>query len=84
MRAFRRWASTRSGIGAIEAAVAGTDEAPFKAAMAESGHVYGRSDKGITNLHVPSDVIIDASMPAVIRAGSKVGVQTAMRPIPNV
>ena len=27
------------------------------------------SDKGITNLHVPSDVIIDASMPAVIRAG---------------
>ena len=29
------------------------------------------SDKGITNLHVPSDVIIDASMPAVIRAGGK-------------
>ncbi len=27
------------------------------------------SDKGITNLHVPSDVIIDASMPAMIRAG---------------
>ena len=27
------------------------------------------SDKGITNLHVPSDVIIDASMPAAIRAG---------------
>ena len=27
------------------------------------------SDKGITNLHVPSDVIIDASMPALIRAG---------------
>lgn len=27
------------------------------------------SDKGITNLHVPSDVIIDASMPASIRAG---------------
>ena len=25
------------------------------------------SDKGITNLHVPSDVIIDASMPVVIR-----------------
>ena len=25
------------------------------------------SDKGITNLHVPSDVIIDASMPAMIR-----------------
>jgi len=27
------------------------------------------SDKGITNLHVPSDVIIDASMPALIKAG---------------
>jgi isocitrate dehydrogenase len=27
------------------------------------------SDKGITNLHVPSDVIIDASMPAAIRGG---------------
>ena len=25
------------------------------------------SDRGITNLHVPSDVIIDASMPAMIR-----------------
>ncbi|NLF96945.1 MAG: NADP-dependent isocitrate dehydrogenase, partial [Candidatus Riflebacteria bacterium] len=29
------------------------------------------SDKGISNLHVPSDVIIDASMPAAIRAGGK-------------
>ena len=29
------------------------------------------SDKGVTNLHVPSDVIIDASMPALIRAGGK-------------
>lgn len=29
------------------------------------------SDKGITNLHVPSDIIIDASMPAAIRAGGK-------------
>ncbi|WP_127347034.1 NADP-dependent isocitrate dehydrogenase [Pseudidiomarina mangrovi] len=29
------------------------------------------SDKGITNLHVPSDVIIDASMPAMIRDGGK-------------
>lgn len=29
------------------------------------------SSKGITNLHVPSDVIIDASMPALIRAGGK-------------
>ena len=29
------------------------------------------SDRGITNLHVPSDVIIDASMPALIKAGGK-------------
>ena len=29
------------------------------------------SDRGITNLHVPSDVIIDASMPALIRSGGK-------------
>jgi isocitrate dehydrogenase len=29
------------------------------------------SDKGITNLHVPSDVIIDASMPPMIRDGGK-------------
>ena len=29
------------------------------------------SDKGLTNLHVSSDVIIDASMPALIRAGGK-------------
>lgn len=29
------------------------------------------SDKGISNLHVPSDVIIDASMPAAIRGGGK-------------
>ena len=29
------------------------------------------SERGITNLHVPSDVIIDASMPAMIRNGGK-------------
>ncbi len=29
------------------------------------------ADKGITNLHVPSDVIVDASMPAMIREGGK-------------
>jgi isocitrate dehydrogenase len=32
---------------------------------------YTNSDKGITNLHVPSDVIVDASMPALIRNGGK-------------
>ncbi len=29
------------------------------------------SDKGITNLHVPNDVIVDASMPVVVREGGK-------------
>ncbi|HWL60449.1 MAG TPA: NADP-dependent isocitrate dehydrogenase [Microbacteriaceae bacterium] len=32
---------------------------------------YVNSDRGITNLHVPSDVIVDASMPALIRNGGK-------------
>ncbi|NMU24004.1 NADP-dependent isocitrate dehydrogenase, partial [Vibrio parahaemolyticus] len=29
------------------------------------------SDRGITNLHVPSDVIVDASMPAMLRASGQ-------------
>jgi len=42
------------------------------AVLAERPPLYMvNSDKGITNLHVPSDVIIDASMPAVIKAGGK-------------
>ncbi len=46
--------------------------ADFKAALATKAPLYMvDSDRGITNLHVPSDVIIDASMPAVIRAGGK-------------
>ena len=32
---------------------------------------YVNSDRGITNLHVPSDVIVDASMPALVRNGGK-------------
>jgi isocitrate dehydrogenase len=46
---------------AIEAAVKqGLDEGPALAMV--------DSDRGITNLHVPSDVIVDASMPAMIRS----------------
>ncbi|MEI6714655.1 MAG: NADP-dependent isocitrate dehydrogenase [Verrucomicrobiota bacterium] len=47
-------------------------EADIQAAL-QSGPTlaYVNSDKGITNLHVPSDVIVDASMPAMIRAGGK-------------
>jgi isocitrate dehydrogenase len=63
-----------SGIGDLEARIKGNTEleADLKAAMAAQPPMYMvNSDKGITNLHVPSDVIIDASMPAVIRAGGK-------------
>ncbi len=44
----------------------------FKTEMNNGPKMYMvDSDRGITNLHVPSDVIIDASMPALIRAGGK-------------
>ena len=47
-------------------------EADIKAALANGPAVaMVNSDKGITNLHVPSDVIVDASMPAMIRVGGK-------------
>ncbi|WP_319412760.1 NADP-dependent isocitrate dehydrogenase [uncultured Cohaesibacter sp.] len=47
-------------------------QADIEALVAERPAIYMvDSDKGITNLHVPSDVIIDASMPALIRAGGK-------------
>ncbi len=47
-------------------------EADIKEAYASgSALAMVDSDKGITNLHVPSDVIIDASMPAAIRSSGK-------------
>ncbi len=65
--------SPSNGLGSI---IAGLDELPngaeIKAAI-DAGIAAGPplamvdSDKGITNLHVPSDVIVDASMPAMIR-----------------
>ncbi len=46
--------------------------ADINACMADRPPMYMvDSDRGITNLHVSSDVIIDASMPALIRAGGK-------------
>ncbi|WP_417626206.1 NADP-dependent isocitrate dehydrogenase [Pararhodobacter aggregans] len=63
-----------SGLGDLEKKIAGNAalEADYKAVMASQPPMYMvNSDKGITNLHVSSDVIIDASMPAVIRAGGK-------------
>ncbi|MEX0428157.1 NADP-dependent isocitrate dehydrogenase [Nocardioides sp. DS6] len=69
--------SANDGLGAI---LAGLDtlengahiKAAFDAALASGPRLsYVNSDKGITNLHVPSDVIVDASMPALIRNGGK-------------
>jgi isocitrate dehydrogenase len=49
-----------------------TLEADIKAVFAARPAVaMVNSDQGITNLHVPSDVIVDASMPAMIRVGGK-------------
>ncbi|WP_151529559.1 MULTISPECIES: NADP-dependent isocitrate dehydrogenase [Corynebacterium] len=62
-----------NGLGAILEgldSVEGGEEikAAFEKALAEGPDVaMVNSHKGITNLHVPSDVIIDASMPAMIR-----------------
>ena len=67
--------SPNSGLGAVLAAIdslPNADEIKSEIAALERPSMYMvDSDKGITNLHVPSDVIIDASMPAVIRAGGK-------------
>ncbi len=47
-------------------------EADIKACMDKQPALYMvNSDRGITSLHVPSDIIIDASMPAIIRNGGK-------------
>ncbi len=66
-----------SGMGDVLDRIAGMDNAAeiladVDALNADRPAMYMvNSDKGITNLHVPSDVIIDASMPALIRAGGK-------------
>ena len=69
--------SPNGGLGAMldkiaEMPNAAEIKAAIDACLASRPPMYMvNSDKGITNLHVPSDVIIDASMPAVIRAGGK-------------
>lgn len=68
---------TRNGLGDVYAKIAGTpQENEIKAALdqaIENGPALAmvNSDKGITNLHVPSDVIVDASMPAMIRTSGQ-------------
>ena len=68
-----------NGFGDVIAKIAGLPadkraeiEADIQAAYAAQPELaMVNSDKGITNLHVPSDVIIDASMPAMIRDSGK-------------
>jgi isocitrate dehydrogenase len=68
-----------NGIGDVYAKIKALPEAKRAAIEADLQAVYATrpalamvdSDKGITNLHVPSDVIIDASMPAAIRASGR-------------
>jgi isocitrate dehydrogenase len=69
--------SANDGLGSILAGLSALPNgaeirAAFEAALASGPRLsYVNSDRGITNLHVPSDVIVDASMPALIRNGGK-------------
>jgi len=68
-----------NGIGDLYAKIKALPDDQRKAIEADIQEVYKKrppmamvnSDKGITNLHVPSDIIIDASMPPVIRDSGK-------------
>lgn len=68
---------TRNGLGDVYAKIAGHDkEAEIRAAIEQAiadgpDLAMVNSEKGITNLHVPSDVIVDASMPAMIRSSGQ-------------
>ena len=68
-----------NGLGDLYSKLDQVDEAKKAEILADIDAVYAtqpklamvNSAKGITNLHVPSDVIVDASMPAMIRGGGK-------------
>ena len=70
---------TRNGLGDVYAKIVDLPDDQRTEIEADIRAVYQtrpelamvNSDKGITNLHVPSDVIIDASMPAAIRSSGK-------------
>jgi len=70
---------TRNGVGDVYAKIASLPDAEREQIEADLQAVYAQrpelamvdSDKGITNLHVPSNVIVDASMPAMIRSSGK-------------
>jgi isocitrate dehydrogenase len=68
---------TRNGLGDVYAKIAGHAkqaevETAINNAIANGPAIaMVNSEKGITNLHVPSDVIVDASMPAMIRTSGQ-------------
>lgn len=70
---------TRNGLGDIYAKIADLPSDQRKEIESDIQKVYQTrpelamvdSDKGITNLHVPSDIIVDASMPATLRSSGK-------------
>ena len=60
------------GLHKLDGGTASAVKAAIERDLADGPALYMvNSDKGITNLHVPSDVIVDASMPALIRNGGK-------------
>jgi len=69
--------SPNDGLGGILAGIESLPEGPAIKTAIERGIDSGPalamvdSDRGITNLHVPSDVIVDASMPAMIRTSGR-------------
>jgi len=68
---------TRNGLGDVHAKIAGHSmqvevETAIDQAIANGPAIaMVNSEKGITNLHIPSDVIVDASMPAMIRTSGQ-------------
>jgi len=68
-----------NGLGDLYSKLANVDAETKALIEADIAAVYANqpnvamvnADKGITNFHVPSDVIVDASIPAMIRAGGK-------------
>ncbi|HBI01267.1 MAG TPA: NADP-dependent isocitrate dehydrogenase [Flavobacterium sp.] len=69
--------NTKNGLGDVYDKISGHPkqvevEAALTEAMSKGPAIaMVNSDKGITNLHVPSDVIVDASMPAMIRTSGQ-------------
>ncbi len=87
---------SRHGLGDVYSKISTLPESQRQTIESDIQDVYQQrpalamvnSDKGITNLHVPSDVIIDASMPAAIRAGGQMwgpdgGLQDTKAVIPD-